>query len=110
MGEVSQVVFVISEILAQVRGRGIDLDRLSQNKALQDGLTVDKKEAIQHLTKLLVDPMHKNEMKFPVNGIFLFEIQSTYYMLAAAPFWKNIPSAACSFIPVLTIGGHKKLP
>ena len=58
MGEVSQVVFV-SEILAQVRGRGIDLDRLSQNKALQDGLTVDKKEAIQHLTKLLVDQMQK---------------------------------------------------
>ena len=58
MGGVSQVVFV-SEILAQVRGRGIDLDRLSQNKALQDGLTVDKKEAIQHLTKLLVDQMQK---------------------------------------------------
>ena len=58
MDEVSQVVFV-SEILAQVRGRGIDLDRLSQNKALQDGLTVDKKEAIQHLTKLLVDQMQK---------------------------------------------------
>ena len=58
MDEVRQVVFV-SEILAQVRGRGIDLDRLSQNKALQDGLTVDKKEAIQHLTKLLVDQMQK---------------------------------------------------
>jgi len=58
MGEVSQVVFV-SEILAQVRGRGIDLDRLSQNKALQDGLTVDKKEAIQRLTKLLVGQMQK---------------------------------------------------
>ena len=58
MGEVNQVVFV-NEILAQVRGRGIDLDRLSQNKALQDGLTVDKKEAIQHLTKLLVDQMQK---------------------------------------------------
>ena len=54
MGEGSQVVFV-SEILAQVRGRGIDLDRPSQNKGLQDGLTVDKKEAIQHLTKLLVE-------------------------------------------------------
>eukprot|EP00434_Breviolum_minutum_P032514 symbB.v1.2.028753.t1/scaffold3072.1/size64214/4 len=58
MGEVSQAVFV-SEILAQVRGRGIDLDRLSQHKALQDGLTLDKKEAIQHLTKLLVDQMQK---------------------------------------------------
>ena len=58
MGEVSQVVFV-SEILAQIRGRGIDLDRLGQRKSLQDGLTVDKKEAIQHLTKLLVDQMQK---------------------------------------------------
>ena len=56
MGEVSQVVFV-SEILAQIRGRGIDLDRLAQHKSLQDGLTVDKKEAIQHLAKLLVYQM-----------------------------------------------------
>ena len=30
MGEVSQVVFV-NEILAQIRGRGIDLDRLGQH-------------------------------------------------------------------------------
>ena len=58
MGEVSQVVFV-SEILAQIRGRGIDLDRLGQHKSLQDGLTLAKKEAIQHLTKLLVDQMQK---------------------------------------------------
>ena len=58
MGEVSQVVFV-SEILAQIRGRGIDLDRLAQHKALQDGLTLDKKEAIQHLTKLIADQMQK---------------------------------------------------
>ena len=58
MAEVSQVVFVI-EILAQIRGCGIDLDRLAQHKALQDGLTLDKKEAIQHLTKLLVDQMQK---------------------------------------------------
>ena len=58
MGEVSQVVFV-SEILAQIRGRGIDLDCLGQHKSLQDGLTLDKKEAIQHLTKLLVDQMQK---------------------------------------------------
>lgn len=58
MGEVSQVVFV-SEILAQIRGRGIDLDRLAQHKYLQDGNTGDKKEAIQHLTKLVVDQMQK---------------------------------------------------
>ena len=58
MGEVSQVVFV-SEILAQIRGRGIDLDCLAQHKALQDGLTLDKKEAIQHLTKLIADQMQK---------------------------------------------------
>ena len=36
MGEVSQVVFV-SEILSQLRSRGIDLDKLAQHKALQDG-------------------------------------------------------------------------
>ena len=54
----SQVVFV-SEILAQIRIRGIDLDRLAQHKALKDGLTCDKKEATLHLTKLLVDEMQK---------------------------------------------------
>ena len=58
MGEISQVVFV-SEIFAQIRTRGIDLDRLAQHKALQDGLTSDKKEAIPHMTKLLVDQMQK---------------------------------------------------
>ena len=58
MGEVSQAVFV-SEILAQIRVRGIGLDRIGQHKSLQDGLTLDKKEAIQHLTKLLVDQMQK---------------------------------------------------
>ncbi len=57
MGEVNQVVFV-SEILTQIRNRGIDLDRLAQRKALQDGHTLDKREAIQHITKLLVDQMH----------------------------------------------------
>ena len=39
MGEVSQVVFA-SEILAQIRGRGIDLDRLGQRKSLQDGINI----------------------------------------------------------------------
>lgn len=58
MGEISQVVFV-SEIFAQIRTRGIDLDRLAQHKALQDGLTSDKEEAIPHMTKLLVDQMQK---------------------------------------------------
>ena len=58
MGEVSQVVFV-SEILSQIRGRGIDLDRLAQHKALQDGQTLDKKDAIHYLTKQLVDQMQK---------------------------------------------------
>ena len=52
MGEVNQVVFV-SEILSQIRSRGLDLDRLAQHKALQDGHTLEKKEAIQYITKLL---------------------------------------------------------
>ena len=83
MGEVSQVVFV-SEILAQVRGRGIDLDRLSQNKALQDGLTVDKKEAIQHLTKLLVDQMQKwlpVVRLLPPKGVWLQHLGLAHVML-----------------------------
>ena len=52
-GEVHQVVFV-SEILSQVRSRGLDVDRLAQHKALQDRHTLEKKEAIQYITKLLV--------------------------------------------------------
>ena len=43
MGEVSQVVFV-SEILPQLRTRGIDLDKLAQHKALQDGHALEKRE------------------------------------------------------------------
>ncbi len=58
MGEVNQVVFV-SEILSQLRGRGIDLDRLAQHKALQDGHTLEKKEAIQHIAKLLGDQLQR---------------------------------------------------
>ena len=45
MGEVNQVVFV-SEILSQIRSRGLDLDRLAQHKVLQDGHTLGKREAI----------------------------------------------------------------
>ena len=58
MGEVSQVVFV-SEILSQLRGRGIDLDRLAQHKALQDGHALEKKEAIQHLAKIVGDQLQR---------------------------------------------------
>ena len=58
MGEVNQVVFV-REILSQLRSRGIDLDRLAQHKALQDGHTLEKKDAIQHLAKLLGDQLQR---------------------------------------------------
>ena len=58
MGEVNQVVFV-SEMLSQCRSRGLDLDRLAQHKALQDGHTLEKKEAIQYLAKCLGDQMQK---------------------------------------------------
>ena len=44
MGEVNQAVFV-SEILSQIRSRGLDLDRLAQHKALQDDLTLEKKRS-----------------------------------------------------------------
>ena len=58
MGEVSQVVFV-SEILSQLRSRGIDLDKLAQHKALQDGHALEKKEAIQSLAKLVGDQLQR---------------------------------------------------
>ena len=58
MCEVNQVVFV-SEVLSQIRSRGLDLDRLAQHKALQDDHTLEKKEAIQYITKLLVDQMQR---------------------------------------------------
>ena len=56
MGEVSQVVFV-SEILSQLRSRGIDLDKLAQHKALQDGQALEKREAIQSLAKQIGDQL-----------------------------------------------------
>ena len=58
MGEVSQVVFV-SEILSQLRSRGIDLDKLAQHKALQDGHALEKKEAIQSLAKQVGDQLQR---------------------------------------------------
>ena len=58
MGEVSQVVFV-SEILSQLRSRGIDLDKLAQHKALQDGQAMEKKEATQNLAKLVGDQLQR---------------------------------------------------
>ena len=58
MGEVNQVVFV-SELLSQLRSRGIDLDKLAQHKALQDGHALEKKDAIQHLAKLLGDKLQR---------------------------------------------------
>ena len=60
MGEVNQVVFV-SELLSQLRSRGLDLDRLAQHKALQDGQTLEKREAIHYITKLLVNQMQRWE-------------------------------------------------
>ena len=58
MGEVSQVVFV-SEILSQLRSRGIDLDKLAQHKALQDGHALEKREAIQSLAKQIGDQLQR---------------------------------------------------
>ena len=58
MGEVSQVVFV-SEILSQLRTRGIDLDKLAQHKALQDGHALEKREAIQSLAKQIGDQLQR---------------------------------------------------
>ena len=40
-GEIATVVF-ITELLTQLRSRGVDLDRVSHSRARQDGKLLDK--------------------------------------------------------------------
>lgn len=43
--------------IAQLRSRGIDLTQAAQQKAVQDGLTLDNPAAIQHFTKIIADQL-----------------------------------------------------
>ena len=53
-GEMSGVVFMM-ELFQQVRTRGIDLDRISQQKARQEGKTLNKKENTKFAAQLIAE-------------------------------------------------------
>ena len=95
MGEVSQVVFV-SEILSQLRSRGIDLDKLAQHKALQDGQALEKREAIQSLAKQIGDQLQRWSPSIQADTSSQHKIAELEARLAALQAAANQPQAAAS--------------
>ena len=95
MGEVSQVVFV-SEILSQLRSRGIDLDKLAQHKALQDGHALEKREAIQSLAKQIGDQLQRWSPSIQADTSSQHKIAELEARLAALQAAANQPQAAAS--------------
>ena len=95
MGEVSQVVFV-SEILSQLRSRGIDLDKLAQHKALQDGQALEKREAIQSLAKQIGDQLQRWSPSIQADTSSQHKIAELEARLAALQAAANQPPAAAS--------------
>ena len=95
MGEVSQVVFV-SEILSQLRSRGIDLDKLAQHKALQDGHALEKREAIQSLAKQIGDQLQRWSPTTQADTSSQHKIAELEARLAALQAAANQPPAAAS--------------
>ena len=95
MGEVSQVVFV-SEILSQLRSRGIDLDKLAQHKALQDGHALEKREAIQSLAKQIGDQLQCWAPTTQADTSSQHKIAELEARLAALQAAANQPPAAAS--------------
>ena len=95
MGEVSQVVFV-SEILSQLRSRGIDLDKLAQHKALQDGHALEKREAIQSLAKQIGDQLQRWAPTTQADTSSQHKIAELEARLAALQAAANQPPAAAS--------------
>ena len=92
MGEVSQVVFV-SEILSQLRSRGIDLDKLAQHKALQDGHALEKREAIQSLAKQIGDQLQRWSPSIQADTSSQHKIAELEARLAALQAAANQPQA-----------------
>ena len=95
MGEVSQVVFV-SEILSQLRSRGIDLDKLAQHKALQDGHALEKKDAIQSLAKQVGDQLQRWSPSIQADTSSHHRIADLEARLAALQAAANQPQAPAS--------------
>ena len=92
MGEVSQVVFV-SEILSQLRSRGIDIDKLAQHKALQDGHALEKREAIQSLAKQVGDQLQRWSPSIQADTGSQHKIAELEARLAALQAAANQPQA-----------------
>jgi hypothetical protein len=53
-GDIATVVFV-TELLSQLRNRGIDLDHVSQTRARQDGKTLDKTSNTKYAAQLIAE-------------------------------------------------------
>jgi hypothetical protein len=56
-GDIAAVVFA-TELLSQLRNRGVDLDRISQIRALQDGKTLDKTSNTKYAAQLIAEHIH----------------------------------------------------
>ena len=56
-GEIATVVF-ITELLTQLRSRGIDLDRVSHSRARQDGKLLDKTNNTKYAAQQTADIIH----------------------------------------------------
>jgi len=55
-GDIASVVFA-TELLSQLRNRGIDLARISQIRARQDGKHLDKTANTKYAAQIIVDPI-----------------------------------------------------
>jgi len=53
-GDIAAVVFA-TELLSQLRNRGIDLDHVSQTRARQDGKTLDKTSNTKYAAQLIAE-------------------------------------------------------
>ena len=56
-GEIATVVF-ITELLTQLRTRGVDLDRVSHSRARQDGKLMDKTNNTKYAAQQIADIIH----------------------------------------------------
>ena len=47
----------MTELLAQLRNRGVDLDRVAMVRARQDGKTMDKTSNTKHMAQVIAQQM-----------------------------------------------------
>ena len=56
MGDMAAVVSM-TELLTQLRNRGVDLDRVAMVRARQDGKTMDKSSNTKHMAQVIAQQM-----------------------------------------------------